>query len=108
MKMIIAIVNSDDAADVGSALTREHFRYTKVSSTGGFLKTGNTTLLIGTSDDLLETALRTIEDHCATRSVSVAPSSLAELNPYDMYTTRDVTVGGATVFVLDAERMIKF
>ena len=48
MKMIIAIVNSDDAADVGSALTREHFRYTKVSSTGGFLKTGNTTLLIGT------------------------------------------------------------
>ena len=107
MKMIIAIVNNDDTADVCSALTEENIMFTKVSSTGGFLKTGNTTLLIGIDDAYLQRALSTIEQHCATRSVSIPASTLVEQNPYDAYTSRDITVGGATVFVLDAEQFIK-
>ena len=51
MKLVLAIVNNDDSAIVSSALTKEGFFVTKLSTTGGFLMVGNTTLLIGTEDD---------------------------------------------------------
>ena len=50
MKLILAIVNNDDSAVVASALTKEKFTVTKLSTTGGFLMVGNTTLLIGSED----------------------------------------------------------
>jgi len=54
MKLLFAIINNDDSAAVTSALTREKFKVTKLSTTGGFLLTGNTTLLIGSDDDQVE------------------------------------------------------
>ena len=48
MKMITAIVNKKDAGSVCDALMQEGFFFTKMATTGGFLKAGNTTLLIGT------------------------------------------------------------
>ncbi|MBQ6119286.1 MAG: cyclic-di-AMP receptor, partial [Clostridia bacterium] len=56
MKLLIAIVNNDDSAVVASALTKENFVVTKLSTTGGFLMVGNTTFLIGTEDDRVGTA----------------------------------------------------
>ena len=50
MKLILAIVNNDDSAIAASALTKEGFFVTKLSTTGGFLMVGNTTFLIGTED----------------------------------------------------------
>ena len=47
MKLLIAIVNNDDSAVVSSALTKEGYTVTKLSTTGGFLMVGNTTFLIG-------------------------------------------------------------
>ena len=54
MKLVLAIVNNDDSAIVSSALTHEGFFVTKLSTTGGFLMVGNTTLLIGTEDDKVD------------------------------------------------------
>ena len=51
MKLLIAIVNNEDSAVVSSALTKEGFSVTKLSTTGGFLMVGNTTFLIGAEDD---------------------------------------------------------
>ncbi|MDD7216584.1 MAG: cyclic-di-AMP receptor, partial [Oscillospiraceae bacterium] len=51
MKLLIAIVNNDDSAVVSSALTKEGYTVTKLSTTGGFLMVGNTTFLIGADDD---------------------------------------------------------
>ena len=48
MKLIIAIVNSDDSSAVQGALTEKGYFVTKLSTTGGFLKKGNVTLMIGT------------------------------------------------------------
>ena len=56
MKLIIAIVNNDDSAVVASALTKENFTVPKLSTTGGFLMVGTTTLLIGTEDERVDTA----------------------------------------------------
>ena len=53
MKLIMAIVNKKDVKSVCQALMKDGFQFTKISSTGGFLTVGNTTIIIGTEDDKL-------------------------------------------------------
>lgn len=57
MKMIILIVKDSDADDVTQALTADQYRITRVASTGGFLRRGVVTLLIGVRDERVESAL---------------------------------------------------
>ena len=60
MKMIILIVKDGDADDVTQALTADKYRVTRVASTGGFLRSGVVTLLIGVSDERAELVLELI------------------------------------------------
>ncbi|NMB86809.1 MAG: hypothetical protein GYA17_00525 [Chloroflexi bacterium] len=60
MKLIIAIVPDTDSDTVSTALTGENFRVTQIASTGGFLRRGHTTFLIGLEDDQLDQALQII------------------------------------------------
>jgi uncharacterized protein YaaQ len=60
MKMIIAIVSDDDSERVSKALIGSEFRMTTIASTGGFLRKGQSTMLIGVEDDLVEKALTII------------------------------------------------
>lgn len=60
MKMIILIVKDNDADEVTQALTTEQFRVTRVASTGGFLRSGVVTLLLGVRDERMENALELI------------------------------------------------
>lgn len=109
MKMVIAIVNRDDSSEICTALTQAGYRYTRISTTGGFLRSGNTTLLIGTEDGELNALLRLMKEHCATRDVTM-PANVTgeeETDLYGMPVTRHVTVGGATVFVTDVDQFIK-
>jgi len=57
MKMIILIVKDNDADGVTQALTSQQYRVTRIASTGGFLRSGVVTLLLGVMDDLVEAAL---------------------------------------------------
>ena len=57
MKLIIAIVQDEDASRLVNKLMNEGFGATKLATTGGFLRSGNTTLLTGVDDDKLETAM---------------------------------------------------
>ena len=50
MKLIVAVVQDQDSNRLSTALTKNDFRATKLASTGGFLRSGNTTFLIGTDD----------------------------------------------------------
>ena len=106
MKLIITIVSNDDSSRVQSALTRERFQVTRLATTGGFLLTGNTTLLCGTDDDKVDDVLSIIAE-CSRQRVQMVPSSASF--GVGMYTAFpvEVTVGGATVFVLDVDRFIK-
>ena len=47
MKMIIAIVQSKDSNRLRKAFAKNHIQMTQLSTTGGFLREGNATFLIG-------------------------------------------------------------
>ena len=109
MKLMLAIVNDDDASVVSGALTKAGIQVTKLATTGGFLRAGNTTLLLGGEDDRVKGALDVIEKVCKSRKqIATSPSPVAGTSgvyaPYPI----EVVVGGATVFVLDVEQFVKF
>ena len=106
MKMIFAVVSSDDAHGVQKALIKEHFQATKLASTGGFLMKENTTFLIGAEDDKVQDVINVIGNHSKQRR-KVIPNSV--INEFGMLSTSpiEVTVGGATIFVLNVEQFMK-
>lgn len=107
MKLMIIIVQDQDSYTLLEDLIEEGYRITKLSSTGGFLRSGNTTLLMGVEDERLEHAFELIEGHCKTREINT--SYLTMNMPGDSYIPypMQVTVGGATVFVLPIDRYIR-
>lgn len=107
MKLIVCIIQDQDANSLVDDLTEKEFRVTKLSSTGGFLKSGNTTLLVGVEENQVKSVIKVIEDNCKTRELTT--SLLTVTMPGDTYIPfpLDVKVGGATLFVLDVERHIK-
>lgn len=64
MKLIIAIIQDADNDRVSSALTKENYRVTFIASTGGFLRSGRSTLLIGTEEKRVQRALEIIREFC--------------------------------------------
>lgn len=88
MKLIIAILRDVDNEPVSRALTSSNFRVTLIGSTGGFLRHGSTTLLIGVEDEQLETALDTIRKNCTPASEPGAKR--------------------ATIFVLKVDQFVHF
>lgn len=107
MKLVIVIVQDQDASALIDDLTDHEYGVTKLASTGGFLKSGNTTLLIGVEDNDIEEVLRLIESNCKTREITT--SLLTVIMPGDAYIPYplEVKVGGATIFILDVEKHIK-
>lgn len=103
MKLVFAIVNNDDGPIVSSQITKAGFHVTKMASTGGFLMNGNTTFISGVEDDSLETLLDIIRKyskrrkHMTPADVMYNPSAVGGI-------PIEVTVGGATVFVMNVER----
>ena len=106
MKMLLAIVNYDDSRNVMSSLMKAGFSITKLASTGGFLRAGNVTILIGLEESQLDQAIDIIRRHSHTRR-QVIPTT-AELGMLAAPSVPvEVSVGGATVFVLNVERFEK-
>ncbi len=109
MKLIMSIVHTDDADTLIRTLQQEGHRCTKISSTGGFLREGNATILVGTEADQVDSVLDIIRENCRARTQMVSPlPPVAEAG--ELYIPRpvEVQIGGATVFVLDVERSEKF
>lgn len=67
VKMIVAILNDEDSEPVSSALEEMQLCVTRIASTGGFLRQGRSTLMIGAEEEILEQAIQNIKDHCAPR-----------------------------------------
>ena len=103
MKLIIAIVNRDDANAVTQTLTRNGFDSTSLSTTGGFLLANNVTLLIGVKDEQVQAAIGLIREHSHSRRQMV-PAITEMSYGFMPVMPVEVTVGGATIFVVDVER----
>lgn len=109
MKLVIAIVNNDDSAVVASALTREKFSVTKLSTTGGFLMVGNTTFLIGAQANDVPRIKSIISEFSQTRKhINSTTTSTFGTGLANGDLPNEVTVGGATVFVLNVDDMEKY
>ncbi|NRY61081.1 cyclic-di-AMP receptor [Clostridium beijerinckii] len=109
MKLIIAIVQDEDSADVIEALTEADYRVTKLATTGGFLKSGNTTLLVGIEEEKVELVIDVIRNVCRKRNETVVtPTTLggSESGYMQQYPVQ-IGVGGATVFVIDVDKFVK-
>ncbi len=104
MKLIMAVIQDSDADRALAALTKAGYRVTRVASTGGFFRTGNTTLLCGTEDNQVDAALDILRATCQKRT-SLRPISIDPTEPLmspASYT--EVETGGATIFVFNVER----
>ena len=106
MKLILAIVSNDDSSKVSSALTKQRFSVTRLATTGGFLMSGNTTLLVGTEAEKVDTAIEIIAENSKKRTKMVPSTASFGAGMY-VGTPVEVAIGGATIFVLDVEQFKK-
>ena len=106
MKLVLAIVGNDDQAAVLSALTAESFQATKLATTGGFLKAGNTTFLIGVEDNKVNRVIEIITEYSSKRTQVVPSSTAMDVGMYTSFPI-EITVGGETIFVLNVEHYEK-
>ena len=108
VKLIIAIIQDEDTSRLINELMTEDFRVTKLATTGGFLRAGNTTLLVGVEDDKLDKAMSVIEKVCKSRKqIASTPAPITGTSGMYVPFPMEVTVGGATIFVLDVEQYKK-
>mgnify|MGYP001764603936 CR=1 FL=1 len=106
MKLILAIVSNDDAHSVTNALNKADFIVTRLSTTGGFLRAGNTTLIIGTEDELVDKCIDVIGEESKRRTEIVPSTASYDIGRYASFPI-EVQVGGATIFVMDVEKFLK-
>ncbi len=92
MKLVVAIVQDGDAGNVIDALVQGEFRSTRINTSGGFLKRGNATILVGVEDERVPDVLRLISEQ--THGAAVAGDRPAQLRP-------------GTVFVLPVARFVR-
>lgn len=62
MKLLLAIVQDKDSNRLSSEFIKTNIRATKLSSTGGFLRAGNTTFIVGIEDERVEEVLQVIKE----------------------------------------------
>ncbi len=118
MKLVVAIVQNEDADDLIDGLTAAHYGATRLASTGGFLRQGNTTIIVGIPDEAVQNVLTIVAQHSQSRRQTVTnpfPDSTAiprkSGNPLEQFIdqsvagkTPEIQTGRATVFVLNLDR----
>jgi uncharacterized protein YaaQ len=108
MKLVVTIVQDQDVNKLLAKLSEQGHGATKLASTGGFLRQGNTTLLVGVEKEQVDQVVGAIKETCRSRKQLVTPMAAVgrSVNSY-LPNPIEVSVGGATVFVLDVEGFAK-
>ena len=106
MKLILAIVSNDDAPAVSTALTKNNFYITRLATTGGFLRAGNTTIIVGTEDEKVDKVIELIGSEAKRRTEIVPSTASYDIGRYASFPV-EVQIGGATIFVLDIDQLMK-
>jgi len=108
MKMVVAIVQDKDVGKLLHRITAQGFSATRLASSGGFLRSGNVTLLLGVEEEKLESLVEIIRQTCHLRE-ELLTQAQPIMGPVDAHIPFpiEVPVGGATIFVLDVQQLIK-
>ena len=108
MKLLFAIVSDEDSSNLTDNLNRKGFSTTKLCSSGGFLRSGNTTFLVATEEDKVDEALSIIGETFKSRRRMIASEKLpGSFGSFNMAMPVEVNIGGATVFILNIEQFHK-
>lgn len=102
-KLVIAVIHDEDAGGVLNGLNEAGFRVTRLASRGGFLRSRNTTLMVGLEDEQVQTALAIIERNCEPRAEQVPLEVLGGMEASWLPT--EVVHGGATIFVVPLDEI---
>lgn len=94
MKLVIAIVGDQEVQDMMGDLTSKGLRVTRLSSSGGFLHRGSSTLLMGLQEDEVWLAIQVIKDYSERKKIKL-------LNEGDEEALS--RAGRATIFVVNVE-----
>jgi uncharacterized protein YaaQ len=105
VKLVVAVVQAEDAGGLLTRLTERGFRATRIKTAGGFLRETNATIFLGVEDERIEAALQVIRENCVTRQQYVNPVPPV-MEPGELFLPYpvEVEVGGATIFVLHVAR----
>jgi uncharacterized protein YaaQ len=108
VKLVIAVVQHKDQRKVTDALLERGYQFTNIASTGGLLREGNVTFLIGVEQDQVDDVIQVLGAHSKTREqfVNVFPPTIEPIGTCIPNPVK-VQVGGATVFVLNVDRFAK-
>lgn len=107
MKLLFAIIQNEDEKALTRSLVEQDFSVTRISSSGGFLKSGNATLMIGVEDGRLPAVLAIVNEKSQRRNSLLAATDFP-MKGGGTPLPVEVEVGGATVFVVDVEAFHKF
>ena len=81
MKLIFAIVHDEDSPRLMVELNKSGYRVTKLNSSGGFLRSGNTTLMMVVEDDKLKDCLDIVRKYSSSRkaaiNTTITPSAIS-------------------------------
>ncbi len=108
MKLIIAIIQDEDSHKLVNRLTDENISSTKLPSSGGFLREGNTTLLIGIEKEKVDGVIEIVKEECKSRTkVTATPITTSWVSSVYIPQAIEVPVGGATIFVVEVDKFVK-
>ncbi len=90
-------------------MVKSGFKFTVIGSTGGFLREGNTTILIGVEENEIAALKKVIDQNCQSREqlVNVMPYEAAPPGAFIPSPVK-VPVGGAVMFLLNVEQFHRF
>jgi len=105
VKLVMAVIQDKDVDNLLYRLTKKGHKATKMASTGGFLREGNSTIFLGVEDEKVDEVIEIIKGCCSLREhyINPAPYTSAAPGSFMPYPMR-VEVGGATIFVIPIDR----
>ena len=109
MKLAICIVHNRDRNKLTDEMLKAGFKFTVIGSTGGFLREGNSTLLIGVEEELVQSLKEIVQESCQAREqmVNVMPFEAAPPGAFIPSPVK-VPVGGAVMFFLEVDEFVRF
>ncbi|HEY8743167.1 MAG TPA: cyclic-di-AMP receptor [Chloroflexota bacterium] len=107
-KLVVAIVQDEDAPALSDAVVGRGYRVTRMHTVGGFLRKGNATILVGVQERQIAELLAIIRQTCRTRMAFLTATYPVEMAEPFLSEPIEVQVGGAVVFILDVERFEPF
>ena len=107
MKLIMAVIQHEDEDALVQALEEAEIRSTRIGSSGGFLRASNVTMMMAVQDDRVDAILDVLKKHCKRRTRHLYPL-LPNLEARERFLgSIPVEVGGATVFILPVEQILR-